>query len=90
VDTLIETLQAFGREMDEKLKNEKEIVIIIIRLFKFDSLLGDHTSKILALESLVNQADLDINREKKRLNTELGPRSEDLDEVKINIVIVRL
>ncbi len=31
-------------------------------------MLGEHTSKVLALDSLVNQAELDINREKKRLN----------------------
>jgi len=31
-------------------------------------LVGEHNSKVLALQSLVNQAELDINREKKRLN----------------------
>lgn len=81
VDVLIDVMKAFGRQIESKLKAEQEQVIFYLISNQFDAIQGDHVSKGLQLESMVNQAEIDVNRDKKRLNQELIPRSSDLDDV---------
>jgi hypothetical protein len=56
-------------------------MLIELTNYKFEAMLAGHTSKAIAYQSLISQADYDISKGKKSMNSELIPRSNDLDDV---------
>ncbi|KAM3137248.1 hypothetical protein pb186bvf_010618 [Paramecium bursaria] len=76
VDSLVEGVKAFGRQIEERLRLENET---------WEAVEGEHNAKVIALQSHINQAEFDINREKKVLNQELIPRTLDLDDILLNL-----
>ena len=72
VDSLVEGVKAFGRQIEERLKLENT---------QWEVVEGEHNAKVISLSSQANQAEFDINREKKVLNSELIPRLQELDDV---------
>lgn len=47
--------------------------------------MGDHNARRIQYESLVNEAQLAINRDKKKLVSEYVPRSNELDEILLSL-----
>lgn len=72
VDSLVEGVKAFGRQIEDRLKLENT---------QWEAVSGEHNSKVISLSSSINQAEFDINREKKVLSQELIPRVAELDDV---------
>lgn len=72
VDSLVDGVKAFGRQIETRLKLENE---------SWEAVDAEHNAKIISLQSQINQAEFDINREKKVLNQELIPRTQELDDV---------
>lgn len=76
MESLLEGVKALGRQIELRIKLEDE---------NFEALVGDHTSKVIVYDSLISQADYDINKAKKQINSELLPRSNDLDEILLSL-----
>ncbi|CAD8089210.1 unnamed protein product [Paramecium primaurelia] len=76
VDSLTEGVKAFGRQIEERLNLENT---------QWEVIEGEHNAKVISLSSQANQAEFDINREKKVLNSELIPRIQELDDILLGL-----
>ncbi|CAK82783.1 unnamed protein product (macronuclear) [Paramecium tetraurelia] len=76
VDSLVEGVKAFGRQIEERLNLENT---------QWEVVESEHNAKVISLSSQANQAEFDINREKKVLNSELIPRLHELDDILLGL-----
>ncbi|CAK92036.1 unnamed protein product (macronuclear) [Paramecium tetraurelia] len=76
IDSLRDGVKAFGRQIEERLKLENT---------QWEAVEGEHNAKVISLSSQANQAEFDINREKKVLNSELIPRLHELDDILLGL-----